>query len=333
LSDGSTLVGSILAFTPQQITIGNDPQTFRESLWSRVELSSSLVRGAVLRSLPDLAERDRLLQDVEQHSGEKDLLWLANGDRLEGQLLSSQLQGRGGKWSVRTDAGNVDMDAEDVLAIAFSATSRISNIDSQNLAVIGFRDGSVIRLAEMSLSTTDYELHLACGAHLSIDSATFAGEVCYYRPPNESVTYLSDLKSVGYRHIPYLSTDWPYHADQSVLGTRLRRREWLIEKGLGVHSTSRLAYDVPPETQRFQAELALDATAGSSGSVVYRVYLQSATGQWEVAYESPVIRGNEEPQLLNLELGSARRIALIVDYADRGDEMDRANWLMARFVK
>src|SRR5262245_12554144 len=54
LSDGSSLVGSILAFSQEQVTIGSDPQTFRDSLWSRVELPSAVVRGAVYRCLPDL---------------------------------------------------------------------------------------------------------------------------------------------------------------------------------------------------------------------------------------------------------------------------------------
>jgi len=333
LSDDSALVGTILTFSPKQLTIGNDPQSLRDSLWSKVELSTEVVRGAIIRSLPELADRDRLLQDVKQHRGKDDMVWLGNGDRLEGQLLSSQLQGRGGKWSVHTDSGNVDVDPENVLAIALHNSQQDSNIDAPNIAVIGFRDGSVIRVAEVRSTTTNYEFKLVCGATLSIDMGTFAGQVCYFRPPNDAVTYLSDLKSVGYRHIPYLSTEWPYHDDQSVLGTRLRWHESVIEKGLGVHSTSRLAYDIPQGTRRFQAELALDAVAGDQGSVVYRVYLQSAAGQWNLAYESPVIRGNEEPQLLNLETGAARRIALIVDFADRGDEMDRANWLMARFVK
>jgi len=333
LSDDSAVVGTILTYSSEQLTIGNDPQTFRDSLWSKVELPTDLIRGAIIRSLPDVADRDRLLQDVKHHSDKNDMLWLGNGDRLEGRLLSSQLQGRGGKWSMHTDSDNVDVDPQNVLAIALNTSQRNSNTDPQHMAIIGFRDGSVIRVAEMRSTPTNYEFKLVCGATLSIDMRTFAGQVCYFRPPNDAVTYLSDLKSVGYRHIPYLSTDWTYHDDQSVLGTRLRCRERLIEKGLGVHSTSRLAYDIPPGTQRFQAELALDGVAGDQGSVVYRTYLQSPDGQWELAFESPVIRGNEEPQSLNLEIGAARRIALIVDFADRGDEMDRANWLMARFVK
>ena len=100
-------------------------------------------------------------------------------------------------------------------------------------------------------------------------------------------------------------------------------------------TTSRVVYEVTNGNGRFSAELALDDAAGQHGSVVYRVYLEQprqAQAVWQVAYTSPVVRGGDAPRMISLDLNGATKIALIVDFADRGDERDYANWLNARFV-
>jgi hypothetical protein len=45
-----------------------------------------------------------------------------------------------------------------------------------------------------------------------------------------------------------------------------------------------------------------------------------------------VVRGGDAPTHISVELGDATAIALLVDFADRGDERDLANWLNPRLV-
>ena len=78
------------------------------------------------------------------------------------------------------------------------------------------------------------------------------------------MVYLSDLKAAGYRHIPYLQLSWPYRTDRSVLGARLRVGGRVFLKGLGMHSPSRLTYDLLQPYRRFDAQLAIDDDAGGS---------------------------------------------------------------------
>jgi hypothetical protein len=156
--------------------------------------------------------------------------------------------------------------------------------------------------------------------------------VTLVEPLSPGVVWLSDLKTLGYKHIPLLTIAWPYENDRSVTGRRLRTEDEVVRKGLGMHSTSRLAYDVAG-FRRFDADLALDQSAGKRGSVVFKVLLQDADGQWQPAYSSPVVRGGEPPIPLSIDLKGATRMALLVEPADRGDELDHANWLRARLVK
>ena len=76
--------------------------------------------------------------------------------------------------------------------------------------------------------------------------------------------------------------------------------------------------------------MAVDQRAGRSGSVEFRVYLQDSNGQWSRAYESDVVRGGDPLVPMRVNVRGAHGVALIVDFADRADEWDHANWLNAR---
>jgi hypothetical protein len=106
----------------------------------------------------------------------------------------------------------------------------------------------------------------------------------------------------------------------------------LYNKGLGIPSAARLTYQLDKPYQRLEAELALDDAAGMRGSVLCKVYLY-ADGAWLPVLETPVIRGGDEPLPISVDLKGAKAVTLIVDYADRGDELDLANWLNARLVE
>ncbi|MGE0758017.1 MAG: NPCBM/NEW2 domain-containing protein, partial [Pirellulaceae bacterium] len=106
-------------------------------------------------------------------------------------------------------------------------------------------------------------------------------------------------------------------------------------KGLGMHGTSRLAYDLNQQYERLEAEIALDSASSSLGSVVFRVLVEQVAaeggaGGWEVVYESPLVRPGDGPRSISIDVTRAARLALIVDSAAHGDIGDWADWLNAR---
>ncbi len=144
--------------------------------------------------------------------------------------------------------------------------------------------------------------------------------------------YLSDLEPVGYKHIPFLQLAWPYQADHNVSGDLLRAGGKLFLKGLGMHSASRLTYDLDRPASRLEAALAIDDAAGGRGSVVFRVFVDTGDGHWEPKYTSPIIRGGDPPLPITVDVAHAKRISLLVEFADRGDQLDYADWLDARLI-
>jgi hypothetical protein len=76
----------------------------------------------------------------------------------------------------------------------------------------------------------------------------------------------------------------------------------------------------------------VDDSAEGRGSVTFGVYVLRDE-QWQEAYQSDVVRGDAKPQAISVDVSDAEGLTLTVDYADRGDELDRADWLDARLVK
>jgi hypothetical protein len=112
-----------------------------------------------------------------------------------------------------------------------------------------------------------------------------------------------------------------------------------------MHSAASATYALDKPYRRFEAELAIDDSVfgdaesatrdgrPSRGSVIFRVYIDDGDGTWQLRHTSETIRGGDKPTSVSVDLGGANRISLIVDFADRADEWDRADWLDVRLVE
>ena len=121
---------------------------------------------------------------------------------------------------------------------------------------------------------------------------------------------------------------WPYHADRNVTGGRLRCGGRLYLKGLGMHTAARLSYALDQSYRRFQAELGVDDSTSGGGSVRFRVLVDGRQ-----KHTSETIRGGAAPVPISVDVTGAKRLDLIIDFADRADQLDHADWLNARLVK
>ena len=202
-------------------------------------------------------------------------------------------------------------------------------------SLIGLHDGSLLSASSVRIGSS-LRVQLRCGLRLATLTEIDPVQerlVSFVRPANPAVRYVSDLKPAGFKHIPLLSYQWPWRADRNVLGGPISSVGQLHEKGVGMHSTSRLAFELPAGYDQFQAEVALDQSTGQQGSVVFRVFTNASGAEWNSDYTSEIVRGGMKPVPVRVKLHGAKRLALVVGYADRGDQLDRANWIGARLVR
>ncbi|MBM4001861.1 MAG: hypothetical protein FJ295_01035 [Planctomycetes bacterium] len=278
-----------------------------------------------------------------------------SGRWLDPELLHGEGGGKGGggesgggegggatavRW--RTSSTTLTVPWERIAAIRLrvrGAAARRGN------ALFGFQDGTLLAVNRWENDGGPVRLTLACGVELSLPPETLWGEWNSLESLDDELLYLSDIEPLAYRCVPFLSLEWPLGRDRSTIGENLTLRGRVISKGLGMHATSRVAYDVSQGYARFSAELALDGStdgsldgsvAGSTreqGSVVCRVAIDAGDGEWTTPYTSAVLRGGGRSEAVSIDISGASRLALIVESADRGDVADRLNWLRARLTR
>ena len=358
----SLLAGQVVALDAKQILMRSD-------VWGRVALDRHHVRGVAWQVPTDPVKRQQMLDAMrippdssrwgerlgganatsdsddlspEERPGRSisdqgadespDSLQLVNGDVLRGQLIDFTRE----RIHFRIGGAEVTVDHDQV--VYWVTSDRPPTVPPKEStaprALVGLRDGSVLAAVQVELGN---RLRLLAEDNLELRSDPIVDPltertVCFLQSLGGRIQYLSDLAPLGYKHLPYLTLEWPWRADRNVLGGRLRVRDVTYRKGLGVLSMSRLAYELREPFSRFEAELAVDQAAAGEGSVVFRLFVY-ADDVWYDAYTSPVVRGGQPPVSISIPLPAARGLALLVEFADRGDQRDYADWLNARLVR
>lgn len=339
LADGSLLTADVTEIIGGKLVVAG--LTIGEQA-----IPMSNVRGVVLREAVDGLQRDLLWDRIATDRRDQDQLLLENGDLVRGVLTQAPpgedpTSRRNRLWlrmADRTEPLGIMMD--EIRAVlgnsllvrrrAKSDGGRLGNDPSPQWH-LAFRDGTRL-LVSMKLVGASVALRGSGGLEIELPLDEFRDELTGVEPARPAVTFLSDEKPLGYKQISFLEREWDYRVDRNVLGGWLRASGAIHVRGIGMHSSSRLAYELGGRFRRFEAELALDEHVGTRGSVIYRVFLANESGEWRAAYESPILRGGDEPLPISIDVQGAARLALLVDFADRGDELDRANWLAARLV-
>jgi hypothetical protein len=312
LADGGTLVADTLQADRQ--TVGVDAE-----LWGTLQLPRSGLAGLVLRAPGDRAALDGLLERMRQRGTTRDLALLTNDDQLEGHLEHFTDT----TAALATDAGPLQVERGRLAAVIFGNPPALATEPALRVW-LGTRDGSRLLATRLESDAAGLRAALATGPLVRCA----LGDVVWLQTQGGRAVYLSDLPAAGYRHIPYLTLAWPYQRDRNVTGTPLRAAGREYPKGLGMHSTARLTYLLTEPYQRFQAELAIDQQTAGGGSVRFRVFVD---GHQRAV--SPTVRGGEKPVPLSVDLAGVKRLDLVVDFADRADQLDHANWLNARLIR
>jgi hypothetical protein len=331
LTDGSLLIAELLAVSQEAMTVDGP-------ICGRVEIPLARVRGVIFDAPVDTLLRDRLVQRVRSPQGVSDQLVLDNGEVASGVLqgLRERESGAVDREPVllfSADGRDLEISLERAVAVVFNPTLAEMPKEAARHVLLGFRDGSLLDVTSVGSSGPYLRLQLACDVRLDVDPYVISDELTYLFSFSDRVRFVSGQAVLSYKHIPFLNQHWPLARDRSTSGGRLRCADRLYIKGLGMHTASTAAYKLDGRYRQFQAELAIDGRSGLRGSAVFRIFLYDSAGKRTRAFDSAVIRGGLAPVAMSVDVSSARAMALIVDFADRGDVLDHANWLNARLIK
>lgn len=116
------------------------------------------------------------------------------------------------------------------------------------------------------------------------------------------------------------------HKNQSVTGQPLLIGGTKFEHGVGTHAPGYYVVDLHGEATKFIASVGLDDDVNGRGSVVFQLQADGKT-----VYDSGVMRPNQPPKRVNVDLNGVNRLTLRVTEAGDGGEFDHADWADARF--
>jgi hypothetical protein len=267
---------------------------------------------------PDLFRR-RLAAGQRQ----RDTLLLRNGDALEGLLGGFDDAG----VQMEVDKKSVPVPRSRIAAVALS-TELTTPLRPKGVF------GRLILAGGSRLSLAD----AACE-----DGKTLTGTTLFDAPvrvPLEQVLALdiyqgkavplSELKPLKQEQTPYLGVSWPLVNDGSVAGRDLRLGGSSYDKGLGMHSESRVTYDVSAGYRRFEALVGLDDQTGRDGSVRIKVLVDGKPR--DVGWDKE-LTAQTGPQPVRVDLAGAKQLTLVVEFGQRGDVGDHIDWVDARLVR
>jgi hypothetical protein len=207
---------------------------------------------------------------------------------------------------------------------------------------LSLTDGSRITAREISLGGEELSITTPAGVRLAMPLE----QVARADFSSGKIAYLSDLTPTGVRWTPGLGlpktelfTDKNLpRKDMSFSGSPLSllwnddaarsgRDVRTYAKGLALRSRTEITYRLPRGMKRFSAIAGLDPESRGGGnlSLVIR-------GDDRVLWEG-VLDGTKPPVEIDVELGAARRLHVVVDYGDDLDFGDRLHLVEARVTK
>lgn len=128
--------------------------------------------------------------------------------------------------------------------------------------------------------------------------------------------------------IPYFGLKLPYKVNTNFSGKPIVLfDEKTYERGLAVHSKSRLHYKLKPNAQRFHATFGLMAPGGKLGNVQARVI-----GDGKILWAQDDITPATNPISVDVDLKGIQRLILEVDFGKGQDVGDRAAWVEPRLI-
>ena len=152
-----------------------------------------------------------------------------------------------------------------------------------------------------------------------------------------SLVYLSDLKPEVTEWQPYIESVAVADAlakwfqprfDSSIYGGPMMLDGQPFNRGLSVHSRSRIAYRLTDNYQHLLATVGIEDRFRSSGSVRLAI-----SGEKGILFEK-VVTGRDAPLDMDVDIQGVRRLQILVDFGDdQSDVGDHLNLCNARLTK
>jgi hypothetical protein len=292
----------------------------RSELLGKLEIPLDALVGMVLSAPAQGGSLDALRDRVEVEPRKAEVVWLNNGDRVEGSFLG--MDERNVKLEV--DRKPLEIDRGTALAVGFDRKLlRYPRPDGAFLEAT-LNDGTRLGLATSRLVEGTIEATTRFGGKVRLP----LGELARLHARSPSVIYLGEREPPRAGYVSYVGPTRPYRIDRAVDGQPIRLGGQTYDRGIGMQSRTLLAFPIQPGDRRFQALVGLDERAGPLGSVMFRVFVDR-----EKRFESPAMTDRDPPRVVDIDLAGGKILILATEFGERGNVRDLADWAEARIIR
>lgn len=254
-----------------------------------------------------------------------DVLWLANGDRVEGILRSVDSN----EIAVELASGQPVRVPTRSVRVIQRATVRAADtaVASQPAGVsarLRLRDGQCISTSKVGWDSARQVAAFTFQGRPTLLPADLLEGI---EPVTGKWQWLTELPVAGYEHQPVLAPFMKWQVDATAAGSRIYCRGSPVPHGLGMPAGSTIRFDLAGAYSRLLVWPMLDDSTRTAGSCKARV-LVDGKPQWEA-----VVKPRVQPHAVLVDLAGKRGLVLHVETADDSDVLTRFVWAWPVLVR
>ncbi|MES2792733.1 MAG: NPCBM/NEW2 domain-containing protein [Planctomycetota bacterium] len=305
LSDGSRLTGS-------QITLSGT-----DSKLTSAELGNVSIRKNVIRSIRFTANDTKLddsWQKILDRNSKKDVIVVRKDDKLDFLAgVAGSIDDQVVKFLV--DGEEVPVKRERVYGLIYQPPAATGKPQS----IIELQGDVTLQTKQIVSKDQGYQVILASGVTLTVPS----GQIRTIDFSLGKVRQLSSLKPSDVQYVSFWGPSWiwEYRKDVGPLSGPISLGGLSYEKGLSIHSKTKLTYRLQGDYRLFQTVLGIDDMSDDNGTLGDVKLTISADGKPLLEAD---VKGTDAPRKVDLNVTGVRELQILVDF---GGDLDIADWL------
>ncbi len=266
------------------------------------------------------SHRDTASWFVQKSALVEDAVLLTNGDVLQGFVDSVDAIG------ITIESGLGDTVVPHRLVVAMRLASPQLGSPSLPHVLATFQSGCRLTLTDLDWAGRATEARLWRTGGPRIQFA--ADQVVRIEFVGGRWEWLTAHHPISFEHTPMLSVGWEYAVDRNVLGGPIEVDGQRFDHGVGVHSRSRLIYDLQGTYREFVTSFGIDDDSGPHADVSVSIFVDGQRGLTQEHVRRGKLYGP-----VRIDTQRANRIELVVDFGENGYIQDRFNWVEAALIR
>ena len=280
---------------------------------------------AAFWSLPDgVDDAELFFAQVESQTRKRDVVYLRNGDRIEGTLTG--LGARSG--SVMNVAGQrVETPWSKIAGLAWNSERAVRPRSKKPLARVVLEGGARMSVTDLRL---DAKSRRWTGKPLFGPKLDWPGEnLIAVDMQNDCVIDLADLAPAQYRQRPYVGEPWALGRNLAATGRALQLAGSTFEKGIGLHAPARVTYKLDGKYDRFDAIVGIDEHSRRGRAKISL----DLDGKHVELHDGRELGSKDAPFSVRQGVRGVHELTLIAELGSFGDVQANVNWAKARLIR